>query len=102
MTDRPTLRRVLILLAFLALLALRSAGALANEADNPFLGRWLRVDTARDASADTFVVGGGNNRTRYQENSLTTCASLTDAPSRVFASGFATIDGNTLTLVATL
>jgi hypothetical protein len=102
MTKRPTLRRVLILPVLFALLAFPSAGAFAGQADNPFLGRWLRVDTAGDGSTDTFVIGGGNNRVRYQENALTACASLTGAPSRGFASGFATIDGDNLSFTATL
>jgi hypothetical protein len=102
MTIRPTLRRVLILLALLALLALPSAGAVAGNADNPFHGRWLRVDATGDGSTDSIVIGGGNNRARYQENALTACASLTGAPSRGFASGFGTIDGDTLTFEATL
>jgi hypothetical protein len=102
MTAGPILRRFLILPILFALLAFPSAGAFAGEAENPFLGRWLRVDTAGDGSTDTFVIGGGNNRVRYQENALTACASLTGAPSRGFASGFATIDGDILTLTTTL
>ena len=102
MTSRRTLRRILILLALLSLLALPAVGASADEGDNPFLGRWLRVDATGDGSRDTLVVGGGNNRARYQENALTACASLTGAPSPGFASGFATNDGDTLTFEATL
>ena len=96
------MRRVLVLLAALALLALPAGGAMAELPDNPFQGRWLRVDVTGDGSRDTLVVSGGNHRARYQENALTACQSLTGAPSPGFASGFATIDGDNLSFDATL
>ena len=94
------MRRTILLVAAVALFSLPAGGALADS-DNPFQGRWVGTDEV-DRSKNTLSVGGGRNFARYQEDRLSACASLTGSPSRGFASGFATIDGEELSFEATL
>ena len=95
------MRRLLILAAALTLAAVPTAFAMAGPPGDSFVGSWEAIDVADD-SRIWLRVGGGNHRTVYQEDGLTACLNEFGQFVGGSAAGFATVDGDTLTLTATL
>ena len=98
------MRRILVVVAVLALFLLPTAGASADPPENPFRGPWIGMDPPPDSSNNSLRVGGGNNHAVYQEDGLTACNTFDEEMTRHrgYLSGFATIENGTLTLTGTL
>lgn len=99
------MRRILVVVAMLALLLVPTVGASADPPDNPFLGPWVGVDPDPpdgDGSTNWLRVGGGNNHAVYQEDALTVCNEFDEERlPRGYLSGLATIADETLMLTGT-
>ena len=99
---RRTATVAFLLALSVVMLPAATAGA---EQENPFLGHWVGNDPAppvSDGSVNRLSVGGGKNHVFYHEDLLSACDQFTGDPLQGFFSGFATIDGDTLTVNTTI
>lgn len=73
----------------------------AGPPGDPFVGSWHAIDSV-DGSNIWLRVGGGRHHAVYSEDGLTACDNAFGEFVRGSASGFAVIDGDTMSLTATL
>lgn len=87
-------RRLAVVLCLLG--GLMMVAPLAAAGHQPMTGSWTAIDT--DDSVLRMTIGGGKNRTTYQDNGATVCLNNFGEFSKASGGGFADIDGNSITL----
>lgn len=91
---------VVVAMLMLMLPVLPATVALGGE-PNPFQGPWV-LSPDVDGSRNMLIVGGGNNHVVYRETALSACEFEFGEFVGGSASGFATVEGDTLTFTGTL